>query len=247
MSGPAPVRTVKQCPASRASNRNTGSPLNRGAFRARFCATRSLCRLTHGFCLTLCCYRKPVGDGLDELKLLQLAGLFPSRARSPPRAARETRHMSSCARNGLAIFLVYLAVDVSIKFRLKYRWAGAHMLAYRAPAYVGVGGLGGAVLSALLQAVARAPPAAPQVVPSGLFPAAAGPQDTCSEPFGLAAPVVEGWPASNLLLLSAGLGAFLLIFSFVLGVIVGGCGGFFLGYLWSSAGRGASPQYGTRG
>ena len=25
----------------------------------------------------LCCYRKPVGDGLDELMLLLLAGLFP--------------------------------------------------------------------------------------------------------------------------------------------------------------------------
>ena len=145
---------------------------------------------------------------------------------------------------GLLVFLVYVAVVVSMKFRLKISLSRARMLPYRAPAYVGVGGLGGAVLSAFLQAATRLPPAPPQVAPGGLFPAAAGPQDTCSEPLGFAAPVVEGWPASNLLLLSAGLGAFLLIFSFVLGVIVGGCGGFLLGYLWSSSGRSANRNYG---
>ena len=41
---------------------------------------------------------------MDEQMLFQLAGLLPTRARSPPRAARETRHMSSAPENGLAIF-----------------------------------------------------------------------------------------------------------------------------------------------
>ena len=99
------------------------------------------------------------------------------------------------------------------------------MLTFRAPAYVGVGGLGGAVLSAFLQAATRPMPASPLAAPGGLYPATPGPQDTCSDPLGLPPHGIEGWPSSNLLLLSAGLGAFLLIFSFVLGVIVGGCGG----------------------
>ena len=118
------------------------------------------------------------------------------------------------------------------------------MLTFRAPAYVGVGGLGGAVLSAFLQAASRPPPASPLAAPGGLYPAAAGPQETCSEPLGPAPHWFEDWPPSNLILFSAGLGAFLLIFGFVLGVIVGGCGGFCLGYLWSSAGRSASRHYG---
>jgi len=118
------------------------------------------------------------------------------------------------------------------------------MLAYRAPAYVGVGGLGGAVLSALLQAIARPLPGPLPVAPSGPYLAAAGPQDVCSESHGLAAPGFEGWLPSNLLLLAAGLGAFLLIFSFVLGVVLGGCGGFLLGYLWSAARRAPSRNYG---
>ena len=118
------------------------------------------------------------------------------------------------------------------------------MLTSRAPAYVGVGGLGGAVLSAVLQAATRPLAAPPLAAPGGLYPAAPGPQDSCSEPPGLAHHGLEGWPSSNLLLLSAGLGAFLLIFSFVLGVIVGGCGGFCRGYLWSSARRSGSQHYG---
>ena len=144
---------------------------------------------------------------------------------------------------GLLYFLVAVAVVVSMKFRPKTP-AGAHMLTSRAPAYVGVGGLGGAVLSAFLQAASRPLPASPSAASGGLYPAAPGPQDTCSEPIGFAPPGIEGWPASNLLLLSAGLGAFLLIFSFVLGVIVGGCGGFCLGYLWCSARRSSGQHYG---
>ena len=118
------------------------------------------------------------------------------------------------------------------------------MLTFRAPAYVGVGGLGGAVLSAFLQAASRLLAAPPLAVAGGLYPAAPGPQDTCSEPLGLARHGLEGWPSWNLLLLSAGLGAFLLIFSFVLGVIVGGRGGFCLGYLWSSARRSGNQHDG---
>ena len=48
---------------------------------------------------------------------------------------------------GLAIFLAVAAVVVSMKFRLKIAGRGPHAR-FRAPAYVGVGGLGGAVLSA---------------------------------------------------------------------------------------------------
>ena len=92
------------------------------------------------------------------------------------------------------------------------------MHTFRAPAYVGVGGLGGAVLSAFLQAATRPLAAPPLAAPSGLYPAAPGPQDSCSEPRGLAHHGLEGWPSSNLPFLSAGFGAFLLIFSFVLGV-----------------------------
>jgi len=74
------------------------------------------------------------------------------------------------------------------------------------------------VLSAVLQAATRPLAAPPLAAQGGLYPAAPGPQDSCSEPLGLAHHGLEGWPSSNLLLLSAGLGAFLLIFSFVLGV-----------------------------
>ncbi len=67
----------------------------------------------------LCCSRKPAGDGVDELPLVWSADLpFPSRAVSPPRAARETRRMSSCARNGLLLFLVCAASRCLCKFRL---------------------------------------------------------------------------------------------------------------------------------
>ena len=118
------------------------------------------------------------------------------------------------------------------------------MLTSRAPAYVGVGGLGGAVLSAFLQAATRPLPASPLAVSGGLYPAAPGPQGTWREPIGFAPPDIGGWPAANWLLLSAGLGVFLLIFSFVLGVIIGGCGGFCLGCLWSSARRSSRPHYG---
>ena len=118
------------------------------------------------------------------------------------------------------------------------------MLRLRAPAYVGAGGLGGALVSAVLQAATRPLPVAPLAAPGGLYPAAPGPQEACSAPHANLDSWAEGVPPSNLLLLSAGLGAFLLIFSFVLGVIVGGCGGFCLGYLWSSAGRAANRHYG---
>ena len=69
------------------------------------------------------------------------------------------RHNKLCTTTGLAIFLAVAAVVVSMKFRLKIAGWGpyAHL---RAPAYVGEGGLGGAVVSALLQAATR-PVAAP--------------------------------------------------------------------------------------
>ena len=74
------------------------------------------------------------------------------------------------------------------------------MLTFRALAYVGVGGLGGAVLSAFLQAATRPLTPPPLAAPGGLYPAAPGPQDTCSEPLGLALHGLEGWPPSNQLL-----------------------------------------------
>ena len=64
------------------------------------------------------------------------------------------------------------------------------------------------------------------------------------DPQGVLATGFEGWLPSNVLLLAAGLGAFLLIFSFVLGVILGGCGGCFLGYLWSAPRRSPICNYG---
>ena len=180
---------------------------------------------------------------MDEQLLLQLAGLFRTRARCPTRATRETRHMSSAPENGLVIFSSVVLSLSTCSFGPKPP-AGARKLTLCAPAYVGVGGLGGAVLSAFLQTATRPLAASPLAASGGLYPAALGPQGSRSEPTGFAPPGIEGWPASNLLLLSAGLGAFLLIFSFVLGVIVGGCGGFCLGYLWGSAGRSAGQHYG---
>jgi hypothetical protein len=118
------------------------------------------------------------------------------------------------------------------------------MLAYRTPAYVGVGGVGGAIASALLQAVTRPLPGPLPVASGGPLAPAVGPQEVCLDPQGVLATGFEGWLPSNVLLLAAGLGAFLLIFSFVLGVILGGCGGCFLGYLWSAPRRSPICNYG---
>ena len=70
--------------------------------------------------------------------------------------------------------------------------AGARMLTYRAPAYVGVGGLGGAVLSAFLQTATRPLAASPLAASGGLDPAAPGPQEPCSEPTRVSLPGIEG-------------------------------------------------------
>ena len=105
------------------------------------------------------------------------------------------------------------------------------MLPYRAPAYAGVGGVGGALVSALFQGL-QAPP-----VPLAPTAAAACP---AAGPW---APPAESWPALSLPL-AAGLGALLLIFSFVLGVIIGGSGGFALGFLWHAVRRASAEHYG---
>lgn len=175
--------------------------------------------------------------------LFQLAGLLPTRARSPPRAARETRHMSSAPENGLAIFsgsrscrCLYV-----VSAQIAGRGPHAHI---PCPGLCWCRGLGRRRAQRLPASCHETALGFTRAASGGLYPAAPGPQDTCSEPSGFAPPGIEGWPASNLLLLSAGLGAFLLIFSFVLGVIVGGCGGFCLGYLWSSAGRSSGQHYG---
>ena len=83
------------------------------------------------------------------------------------------------------------------------------MQTFRAPAYVGVEGLGGAVLSAFQQAVTR-PLAAPPfwATPSDLCLAAPGQHASRSEPLGLALLGLDGWPPSDLSLHSVGLGAF---------------------------------------
>ena len=100
------------------------------------------------------------------------------------------------------------------------------MLTFRAPAYVGVGGLSGAVVSAFLQAATRSLAASPLcAAPGGLCLAAPGQQVSSSELLGLALHGLDGRPPSNLPLHSVGLGASLRFISFALVVIVGGCGG----------------------
>ena len=113
------------------------------------------------------------------------------------------------------------------------------MLTLRPPAYVGAGGLGAAILSSL-------PPglSSPFVAPVYASPAPAeGPALPARGSLWDPAPLPDGWSPAYLLLLSAGLGDFLLIFSFLLGVIVGGSGGFLLGYLWGAWRRQSSQHY----
>lgn len=107
------------------------------------------------------------------------------------------------------------------------------MLAYRAPAYVGAGGLGGALVSALFNSVA-APSA-------GFAPVCEAP---VSAPY---PPDLAAWlldPPSGPLLLGACLGAFLLIFSFLLGLICGGVCGALGVLLWCRAVRPTSGHHG---
>jgi len=85
-------------------------------------------------------------------------------------------------------------------------FAPLSMLAYRAPAYAGVGGIGGALASALLQGL-QAPNSAAVLVTAVACPAPG------------AWLILEGPPPPVTLPLAAGLGALLLILSFVLGVI----------------------------
>ena len=112
----ASAATLKQCPASRAFCRWTVRLLNRGAFRARL-PLRELCAAPR--------YRTPRSllwsiYSVAALVFVALASplvmewmscgyscwpaFFPSRALSPPRAVRETRHMSSAPKMGLLYF-----------------------------------------------------------------------------------------------------------------------------------------------
>ena len=107
------------------------------------------------------------------------------------------------------------------------------MLPYRTPAYVGAGGVGGALVSALFNSV-TAPPHV--VAPTCEAYSGASPYQD------LASLVLAR--TTGPLLVGACLGAFLLLFSFVLGLICGGLLGIF-GVLFCC--RSARPLPGHHG
>ena len=126
---------------------------------------------------------------------------------SPACGWRLLRGKGALLCNGLAVFLAVVAVVVSMKFRLKIAGRGPH-------AHVPCPGLcwcrgprwrRGQRLPASCHEAPSGPP--PWAAPGGLYPAAPGPQVSCSEPLGLAHRGLDGRPPSNPLLLSAGLGA----------------------------------------
>ena len=122
---------------------------------------------------------------------------------------------------GLLYFLVAVAVVVSMKFRPKYAGRGPHAH-IRAPAYVGVRGLGGAVLSAFLQAATRPLSASPGLPPAACSLLLPGRGFRAADPLGPPRRASRAGCPRTCYRSRPARGAFLFIVSCVLVVIVGG-------------------------